>query len=64
MFFVIQLKEKPNEIILVRATSRLDAFNLVKVVDVPKRVWDLENFDTRSMFIMSRIINLGTKNRT
>jgi len=59
MVFLVQLKNKPNEIVLVRATSRLDAFQHAKLIDVPKNVWCLEAFNESRMKTSIRHIQLG-----
>ena len=49
MVFLVQLKDKPNILMVINATSRLDAFTHAKLIDTPKHTWCLDNFNQRPM---------------
>ena len=49
MVFLVQFRNRPNQLMIIHATSRLDAFQHAKIVDVPKEVWCLEHFNPKEM---------------
>lgn len=49
MLFIMQTLAKPNILVLVRATSRIDAIRVAELIDVPKTIWLLENANTKEM---------------
>ena len=59
MVFLVQFKNKPKHLMIIRATSRLDAFQHAKLIDVPKNVWCLEAFDESRMKTSIRHIQIG-----
>ena len=58
MVFLVQLKDSPSRLMIIRATSRLDAFTFAKIMDTPKKVWLLENFIPRAMGKSIQVIDL------
>lgn len=58
MMFVIQTYDKPNKIYIVKAESRLQAIGKAGLVDIPKRIWCLENCQTDTIVEDLHIVEL------